>query len=328
MKNLKPFLLGSIAGCGAMFMALQYHVVQSHDGLQLIPRTPQVSLGLAWADVREWDAETWTERPELARALVAHGSSDLISESVARAIANSSDPDSGTIGQLRDLLNGSMSSEFDAPLFDDDRRRQHGERRDDDLTIPFMQGNRDSDWGDLFTSDRDQSRNDIADRSQTGTGFSDLDDVISEEQERRAENHSSRQADRSSFDGFSQVDGSWGFEPQPSTDADTRRRDTTILEDLLFSDDEPTGASPAPMDSAMRSSRFDSFTRALDSRASQALDRAQSEFFGNTGTSWNNAHENAGNDNGFADWTIRRNEEKEVPHAVRALRDGFDPFNE
>lgn len=323
MKNLKPFLLGSLAGCGAMFLALQYHVVQSHDGLQLVPRAPQVSLGLAWADIRHWDAETWAERPEVARALVAHGSSDLISESVARAIADSSAPDAGTIDQLRSLLNGSMSSEFDAPLFEEDRGRDSGQT-DDDLMIPFMQGTRGSEWGDPFTMNGSRSRT----GSHTDTGFSDLDDVISEETERRTQDRYARQTDHTPFDPFSQVDSAWQSRRSPETSAESRRRDTTILEDLLFSDDDDTNAPAASMDSAMRQSRFDSLTRALDSRASQALDLAGSDLRDNSSPSPGGTNRYAREIEGPAGWTMGNDRESSVPHAVRALRDGFDPFND
>ena len=70
---------------------------------------PKSTLGLAYADVRQWQAEQWTDFPELARALIAHGSSDLIAASVANDVADSLDPGAGTIGQLRSLLERSIT---------------------------------------------------------------------------------------------------------------------------------------------------------------------------------------------------------------------------
>ncbi len=84
---------------------LQFHVVRSHDGFQFVPRTPQHSLGLAYADIRNWNASQWTDRPELARALMAHGSSGLIAESVADSLADSVSSESATMDQLRSFLN-------------------------------------------------------------------------------------------------------------------------------------------------------------------------------------------------------------------------------
>jgi hypothetical protein len=105
MSKVKPFLFGSLLGAATMFGAMQFHVVRSHDGVQFVPRTPQHSLGLAYADIRNWNATQWTDRPELARALMAHGSSDLIAQSVADSLADSVSAESATLDQLRTFLN-------------------------------------------------------------------------------------------------------------------------------------------------------------------------------------------------------------------------------
>ncbi|MBL8818071.1 MAG: hypothetical protein JNL58_18740 [Planctomyces sp.] len=105
MSKVKPFLFGSLLGAATMFGAMQFHVVRSHDGFQFVPRTPQHSLGLAYADIRNWNATQWTDRPELARALMAHGSSDLIAQSVADSLADSVSAESATLDQLRTFLN-------------------------------------------------------------------------------------------------------------------------------------------------------------------------------------------------------------------------------
>ena len=107
MSNTKPYLFGAVLGASAMYVALQYHVVHSHDGFQMVPRTPQHSVGLAYADVRNWSPSQWTDRPELARALMAHGSSDLISESVANSLADSVTEENSTLDQLRTFLDKS-----------------------------------------------------------------------------------------------------------------------------------------------------------------------------------------------------------------------------
>ncbi len=107
MSNTRPYLFGAVLGASAMYVALQYHVVHSHDGFQMIPRTPQHSVGLAYADVRNWSPSQWTDRPELARALMAHGSSDLISESVANSLADIVTDENSTLDQLRSFLDKS-----------------------------------------------------------------------------------------------------------------------------------------------------------------------------------------------------------------------------
>lgn len=113
MSKAKPFLFGTALGASAMFFSLQYHVVHSHDGFQVIPRTPQQSIGLAYTDIRGWTPSQWTDRPELARALMAHGSADLISESVAGTLADTVTEDSSTLDELRNFLNNSKKKVTD-----------------------------------------------------------------------------------------------------------------------------------------------------------------------------------------------------------------------
>lgn len=121
-SKAKPYIVGAALGASAMFFALQYHVVHSHDGFQIIPRTPQQSLGLAYTDIRSWSPSQWTDRPELARALMAHGSSDLIADSVASTLADQVSEDSHGLDELRSFLN--------------ETRTKVEEGADDLLTIP------------------------------------------------------------------------------------------------------------------------------------------------------------------------------------------------
>ena len=328
MKNFKPFVLGCIAGCGVMFVALQYHVVQSHDGLQFVPRAPKSTLGLAYADVRQWQAEQWTDFPELARALVAHGSSDLIAESVANDITDSLNPDAGTIGQLRSLLNDQMSSDFDAPLFESEDT--------DDRLIPFPNEARNSPPEESFTyrTNKTRSHNDVADNSRSrlsgansdfDSGFAGFEDMPDQDTGRRSQNNT-----------FNEADSSWRFDSQSDTSPDSkaaaRVRDTTILEDLLFSEEDESDDISESIPS-LEESRFESMTRALDSRASQALDRASNGFSDRSSGSYGTNNEAI---NGYVRDRIRSEYSKPgsyqnsmrdpVPHAVQALRDGFDPF--
>ena len=108
MSKAKPLIFGAVLGASAMFFAQQYHVVQSHDGFQVIPRTPQQSLGLAYADIRTWTPSQWLAFPELGRAMMAHGSTDLISESVSSTLADRVTEDGATLEEMQGLLDGSI----------------------------------------------------------------------------------------------------------------------------------------------------------------------------------------------------------------------------
>ena len=152
MSKAKPFLFGTALGASAMFFALQYHVVHSHDGFQVVPRTPQQSVGLAYADIRSWSPSQWTDRPELARALMAHGSSDLIAASVASTLADSVSDDSSTLDELRTFLNSSEAAGVpqDDATDETDSEKSEGGTNNDLFRIPFPQDARSGAPADPF----------------------------------------------------------------------------------------------------------------------------------------------------------------------------------
>lgn len=322
MKNVKPFLLGCIAGCGIMFVALQYHVVQSHDGMQLVPRAPQATLGLAWVDVRDWDARTWSDRPEIARALVAHGSSDLITESVAREIADSGDPDQGTIGRLRSLLNTPMSTDLDAPAFEDDSTGLFHESDGDSPVIPFPNEANKTDWDDLFTNSWEERRprTNVADRrtrhSETNTDF---DFGFGEKPGEPAPYQ------RRLTDPLSDAESLWKSETKPKSSSKSTTplfRETTILEDLFLDERDPV-MEPASVSSRSRESGFESMARALESRATRALNRAGSGIRQSDTPPVPDGYRRNSGVSGWSKSTVT----DDVPDAVRALREGYDPFS-
>lgn len=187
MSKAKPLMFGAALGASAMFFAQQYHVVHSHDGLQVIPRTPQQSIGLAYADIRTWSPSQWTDRPELARALMAHGSADLISESVAATLADRVSEDTSTLDELRGYLNGvkktggSDDNLLTFPPMDEAEKTRGDELEssieEDLVPIPFMQETRTKPPADPF---RAATRSDDAAapvRSDSGSRFS-SDDLL------------------------------------------------------------------------------------------------------------------------------------------------------
>lgn len=107
MGRIRSFLTGTSMGSAVMFFALQYHVVKSDSGVRVIPRTPQRSLGMAWNDIRGWDAAHWSDRLELAQSLMANGDTDLIAESVASSLGDAAAANSSTLDELRAFLKDS-----------------------------------------------------------------------------------------------------------------------------------------------------------------------------------------------------------------------------
>lgn len=204
MSKAKPLLFGAALGASAMFFAQQYHVVHSHDGLQVVPRTPQLSLGLAYVDIRNWTPSQWVDRPEVARAVMAHGSGDLISESVATTLADRVTEDSSTLDELRGFLNSAKakkSSEGDDspgfPTDDADAESEKKEGSDNDLfRIPFPQDARTKAPADPFREARAEDK--VSDIQPDSTGRS-------ASPKRSGSSTSSRFSSDDVLDGFEEV---------------------------------------------------------------------------------------------------------------------------
>ncbi|MFN8707603.1 MAG: hypothetical protein ACK526_22025 [Planctomyces sp.] len=293
MGQVKPFLFGSLLGASTMFVGLQYHIIRSHDGFQLVPRTPQHSVGLAYADIRSWDAAQWTDRPELARALMAHGSTDLISESVAKNLADSVTSESATLDQLRSFLNN-PKSESDAP----EAAGDSPERGSDIDLKNFFNGRDDgkkSDSDDLSrTGDSDQSEpsaipfpSDVRpsakasgslrlsqDTSRTNSRADDSESSGQEESNREesegfgadsefaegAESESERSVSKTEGSNFSSGKPASRFSAQQIREADDLKTD--------FTSKAKTNTEDVP--------QFQEAATDLESRARMALSRAQS----------------------------------------------------
>jgi hypothetical protein len=86
MGRLKSLLAGAVLGAGGMYAGLQYHLLQADEGFLIVPRSPQQRLQDAYADIRQWDAATWTARPRLALAVTEYGRGDLITGGVSSSI--------------------------------------------------------------------------------------------------------------------------------------------------------------------------------------------------------------------------------------------------
>lgn len=104
MSRIRSFLFGTTLGAAAMFASLQFHVLRTDSGFKVLPRTPQQSLGLTYSDIRGWSADRWQDRPELARAILANGSGELIADSVAGSLRETLTENTATLDELRGFL--------------------------------------------------------------------------------------------------------------------------------------------------------------------------------------------------------------------------------
>ncbi len=78
MFGFRLFLFGLLVGaCGGLFAA-NYHVVNTAQGVVVVPRTQRPPLRSSYVDIRHWSQAMWTNHPEVTQALIADGRSALI----------------------------------------------------------------------------------------------------------------------------------------------------------------------------------------------------------------------------------------------------------
>jgi hypothetical protein len=297
MSKAKPLLFGAALGASAMFFAQQYHVVHSHDGLQVVPRTPQLSLGLAYVDIRNWTPSQWVDRPEVARAVMAHGSGDLISESVATTLADRVTEDSSTLDELRGFLNGAKakkSSDGDDeslgfPTDDADAESGKKEGSDNDLfRIPFPQDARTKAPADPFREARAEDKvsevqPDSSGRSASPTrsgssapsrfssddvldGFEEVSDLEEDARKPSASSGSSvTKPSKTEKSVAEQANEMWDRIAGPSSGGSSSTPKTSAPK---------TTPKPAPKPSES-DSMFEEVTTQLENRAQEALNRAK-----------------------------------------------------
>jgi hypothetical protein len=351
MSKAKPLMFGAALGASAMFFAQQYHVVQSHDGLQVIPRTPQTSIGLAYADIRNWSPSQWTDRPELARALMAHGSSDLIAESVASTLADRVSEDTSTLDELRDFLNGTkkeLSSEGEIEFPDLTAPRatkpiDDAEKSDNDLfRIPFPQDAKTKAPADPFREARSADKSESL-ASDAGSRFS-SDDLLNDVRESTFNEVTERPSASSTVTPPKNS-------ATPSTSSTNAKTTKSIaeqareMEELIFGKAPPASSSgakaaaptPKPIPKPSETdSMFEEVTTQLENRAQEALSRAQDAVKNKTSSAVENSTNSSLN-------FVRDRAAEMVPEAAKSMLNGsgsvtekvsssplldFDPFLE
>ncbi len=351
MSKAKPYVFGAAMGASAMFFALQYHVVHSHDGFQILPRTPQQSIGLAYSDIRGWSPSQWTDRPELARALMAHGSSDLIAESVSSTLADTVAKDTSTLDELRSFLNNTAKSGAterssglpNAPRFDGSNSSDSGKslkESDNDLfKIPFPQDARTKPPADPFrVAKTDGPVSDAVPQTQGKSRFS-ANDVL-----------------EGLSDHDEELPGKLPIDPVPTESSASKPSSTATtkpsrsiaqqaqdMEDRIFGKNSETNppavAKPAKKSTLkplVNDSMFDEVTTQLENRAQDALNRAKETVAERASSA---ASESAKSATNF----VREKVTEALPEAAKSLGTGaasdagkaatstsqeFDPFLE
>lgn len=334
MGKFKQFLIGALTGAGVVFVALQYHVVQTHQGFRVVPRTPQHSIGLAYADIRNWDAAKWADFPELARALVANGSTDLVAESVTEGLMESVSSNS-PMDQLRGFLNGpSPSSEQSDPLMNapgflpirKDTEDTPSSTFDDLFSTPFPLNPGQKPPGDSALNREPLRQTTVAKATNL-----DVDDVF-----------------RSGVSGIeaTQKPVTNSISPAPAaTSGRTAQQEADLIENMLFGDDDTNlpASEPGTNEGV---GMFEDVTNALEARASDAMRKAAASVRNDTSQALQDSGASLDRyvrdqvksvvpgrvSSMFSEDIVASpgpaiNAQKPVvPEAIKALQNGFDPF--
>ena len=334
MGHFKPFLFGTVFGLGFAFVALQFHLVRSHEGFRLVPRTPQPSIGLAYADIRNWGAEEWADRPELARALVAHGSTDLVATSVSGGLIESISAEGSALDKLRGLMNDSVES-FGADssaeqsgllVIPKDRDTKAGTEVRDIFSIPFPQDARKNATGSMTADD------DFSGKSAPSIAFRELpsiDDILGSGSNIPDNVRPTQQTAPKEISGTSS--------------SLSAARETEALEEFLFGH-ESSGVADPP-DSSAGFGVFDDISSKVQQRVEDSLNNAGTGIHNDAGSAVEDAASSLDRymrqrvkervpesvssmfrEDGPASLTDKLSSEVDLPPALKAIQDGFDPF--
>lgn len=86
MFGLKTFLAGLFLGSVTSLLAMQFHVINTSDGLIVLPRSNRPPLRSTYVDVRKWSLAMWREHPEVAEAAMKFGRPDLLAEGALNSV--------------------------------------------------------------------------------------------------------------------------------------------------------------------------------------------------------------------------------------------------
>jgi hypothetical protein len=87
MRRWSTFLAGVAAGALLLYAVLHFHVINTRDGLHLVPKT-EARLAGTYVDIREFGPRQWLEHPDVLLALQKADRSDLMGIAAEDAVNN------------------------------------------------------------------------------------------------------------------------------------------------------------------------------------------------------------------------------------------------
>lgn len=90
MRRLMTFGMGMVVGALLLYGALNYHVIQSKQGLHFIPKA-SASLSKSYVDIRQFTLADWARNTDIALALTNANQVELMENAAGNALQNGID---------------------------------------------------------------------------------------------------------------------------------------------------------------------------------------------------------------------------------------------
>lgn len=90
MKGIKYLLLGIVLGGATVAGALQYHLLNTVEGLVLVPKTNS-TLSDTYVDIRSFGVSEWNEHRQVVDAILKADRQDILSDSAVEGFKDSVD---------------------------------------------------------------------------------------------------------------------------------------------------------------------------------------------------------------------------------------------
>lgn len=91
INMIKAGVFGVVLGAGMTFFVTRVHVLNTEDGLIVVPRSHPADVKSTYVDVRKWNASMWQQYPDVTEAVVESGRSDLLVETGLNDLFSSTD---------------------------------------------------------------------------------------------------------------------------------------------------------------------------------------------------------------------------------------------
>ncbi len=97
MSRMGSFLMGFVVGGLAVYGSLNYHVLRTKDGFELVPKL-SATFKESYLDVRQYTTSDWSQHKTVLSALVRAKKEHLITDSASQQLTEGIDNLLGDLG--------------------------------------------------------------------------------------------------------------------------------------------------------------------------------------------------------------------------------------